>query len=127
MLLQPTSPLRLLSHLAEARELFEKFREEADTLVSVSEAPHSISGSGIYSTGNEPIIVKGQSQISNRQGKPKYYCRNGPSIYLGKISYILEASSLYSEAIIPYIMEKKFSFEIDDAIDFKVVEALYKT
>ena len=57
-----------------------------------------------------------------RQLKPKYYARNGAAIYITSYQSIMKYNSLLSEIIFPYFMEKEESFDIDDEIDWKIVE-----
>lgn len=119
-ILQPTSPLRNHVHIKEAYDLF--LSKKANAVVSLTEAEHS------------PLWcnkVKNDLNIDNfielnntpRQSLEKYYRING-AIYIAKTDYYLKYNNLYKEKCFAYIMEKKYSVDIDDIFDFKFAEFL---
>jgi len=121
--LQPTSPLRTTQHIDEALEIFEK-SPSAETLISVTEVdknPYWI----------QKINKKGF--IENCFGDPhqfiipkeNLYLPNG-AIFIGKEKEFLRSKKLYTSRTIPYIMDKKFSVDIDDKGDFHFAEYLLK-
>lgn len=123
LLLQPTSPLRTVSDIDGAIELM--LSKKADSIVSVVEAPHQFIPESIMLMNGEflkPFIVKDESNI--RQQKPKYFGRNGAAIYLFTYECLMKKNSIYGEKIIPYVMPKENSIDIDDLFDFEVCEYL---
>jgi len=57
-----------------------------------------------------------------RQIKPKFYARNGAAIYICTFDCLMHKNSLYGNKTIPYFMKKEDSFDLDDIIDWNLVE-----
>jgi N-acylneuraminate cytidylyltransferase len=126
MLLQPTSPLRTVTHIRESIALLE--RSGADSVVSVSEVPAHfnpmrtlrVDADGfatLYLTG-EPV----RRRINRRQDMPTAWTMNG-AIYLFR-TFVLDASepSLYGERTAAYVMAHEFGISIDSLDDWNNVE-----
>ena len=62
---------------------------------------------------------------SNRQNLPDYYINNG-SIYISKWDVFINDRSFYQKNCYPYIMDKKFSLDIDTIEDWEYAEFLLK-
>lgn len=126
LLLQPTSPLRMAKHIDEAIEQFLIGREgDVDTLVSVCEIEQKILwAKGIGEDGY--LYGHFDLDVSNprRQKLPRCYLPNG-AIYLAPVENF---SGFYGEKIIPYVMSKQESIDIDYRSDLddavKVLEKL---
>lgn len=118
MILQPTSPLRTSKHIDDSLKLF--CEGNADSLVSVTKVPHNMTPEKIMTLENGLLV--GNFQIKRRQDIPDYYARNGAAIYITS----LEKTSEYilGGRIIPFIMNKMESFDIDDMEDWAIVEKL---
>jgi CMP-N-acetylneuraminic acid synthetase len=124
MVLQPTSPIRNLSHINEAISLF--IEKKTDSLVSVVKVPHNFNPESIYSLENDLLInyLNSDKKIFNRHNKKTYYARNGPAIIITKTEIIKNSNSFYGKTVTPYIMSVEDSFDIDEPIDFRITEAL---
>ncbi len=117
VLLQPTSPLRSEKHINEAIELLEE--KNADAIVSVCEMEHSpLWSNTLPQDGSMKNFLK--DEVINKRGQDleKYYRLNG-AIYICQIKKLLESKSFFlRENIFAYIMDKKYSIDIDEEIDF---------
>lgn len=58
-----------------------------------------------------------------RQKEPLYYYPNG-SIWISRKSLYLRDESFYTDKTVAYEMPKLYSYDIDDELDFEVVETL---
>ena len=122
VLLQPTSPLRNNYHIDEAIELLGEKR--ADAIISVCEVDHSpLWSNKLPANGSlEGFLTK---EANNRsQELDKYYRLNG-AIYICEEERMLKENTLFiKDNIYAYIMDKKYSVDIDNEIDFRLVEIL---
>ena len=119
MTLQPTSPLRTLNHINEAIKLFEN-NKDADSLVSVVELPHNFMAEKLMNIEGKYLV--GNSEVKRRQEMEISYARNGAAIYITKTEKLGEY--IFGGKILPYIMKKIDSFDIDDMEDWEIVERL---
>ena len=124
MILLPTAPLRTSEHIDEAVALFEK--EQAETLISVSEAetPPSwymnMSDAGRIS--NAGFAVKGNI-VANRQVNDTFYIPNG-AIFILDYDLLKEKRTYYSDNTVGFVMDRKDSVDIDTIDDFEYAEFL---
>ena len=123
VLLQPTSPLRNEKHIDEAIELLNA--KEADAIVSVCEMDHSPLWSNTLPAS---LSMEGflREEVKNKRSQDldKYYRING-AIYICKTDELLKQNTLFLDKnIFAYVMNRKSSIDIDDEIDFKLVEVL---
>jgi CMP-N,N'-diacetyllegionaminic acid synthase len=124
IVLQPTSPLRRSNHIDEVLKIFHN--RMPDSVISVTKAPHNAnpySIMGIRSNGSIKQFLDYDELGNLRQKKPEYFCRNG-AIYACSYKCLVEQNTLYGDFILPYFMEKKDSFDIDDEVDWKIMECL---
>ena len=123
VLLQPTSPLRNEKHIDEAIELLEN--KKADAIVSVCEMDHSpLWSNTLPKDGNMSNFLKDEILNKRSQDLEKYYRLNG-AIYICKTEKLLENKGFFlKENIFAYVMDRKSSVDIDEDIDFKMVETL---
>ena len=119
MTLQPTSPLRTDTHIDESIELF-KNNSDADSLVSIVEVPHNFMPEKLMSYNG--LYLDGDDKSKRRQDIKTIYARNGAVIYLTKIGKLNEY--IFGGKILPYLMKKIDSFDIDDIEDWEIVEKL---
>jgi len=115
VLLQPTQPLRTAEDIDRAIEKY--FENGCKDLASVSEAddnPILIR----FIKNDELIPILNMSSTCRRQDMPKYYRVNG-CIYINNIRNLNENTS-FNDNIIPYIMKKEHSIDIDDYFDLEV-------
>lgn len=124
LLLQCTSPTRLTRHIDEAILSFIN-NEKADSLISVSEVTHTpwwnkkINNDGFL----EDFLSYDKINLTKRQDFPPIYIING-SIYIIKTNVLLEKKSFETNSTIAYVMERKYSIDIDDNMDFAIAETI---
>lgn len=125
MCLQPTSPLRDSEDIDRAIEIL--MDRQAISLISVCEADQHPYWMKKIEDGllKSYMDVDLETKYFRRQELPKVYTLNG-AIYISKTESLLKNRSFYSENTIPYIMTKEKSVDIDDIIDFKLVELILK-
>jgi CMP-N,N'-diacetyllegionaminic acid synthase len=119
MTLQPTSPLRTHEHINESIDLFIK-DPIADSLVSVTKAPHNCTPEKIMQMNGN--YLSGNNFLRRRQDIGEYFVRNGAAIYISKVAIL--SQNIIGDNILPYLMSKIDSFDIDDIEDWKIVEAI---
>lgn len=114
LLLQPTSPLRTSGHIEEAVALFEKTK--TDSLVSVVRVPHNFLPNGLYEMGDDALVPLSANDVTRRQDKKVLYARNGPVILMAHPS-LIRAGRLYGDRVVPYVMGREESVDIDEPQD----------
>lgn len=114
VLLQPTSPLRTSAHITEAIQAYAS--SGTDSLVSVMQVPHPFLPSSLYRMGENVLQPLSDTLVTRRQDKEILYARNGPAILIASASLIREGK-LYGSSVVPYVMDKESSVDIDDAQD----------
>ncbi|MFJ7889401.1 cytidylyltransferase domain-containing protein [Lysinibacillus xylanilyticus] len=123
VMLQPTSPLRLVEDIDGCIE--QLLQENAEFCVSVCEVGQS--PYWMYtldsSTKMQPLL-KQQTLITRRQDLPKVYTLNG-AIYLANIDLLKQTRNFITEETIAYVMPVERSYDIDTEEDFKICEYLY--
>lgn len=123
MLLQCTSPFRKAFHIDEAVSLLLGKEETADSLVSVTVTEHppywlrTVDGNGFM----QDFINHNRDQHQRRQESGEIYRLNG-SIYLCKTNALKEAKDFETSRTIPYVMEGRYSTDIDTEEDFSLCE-----
>jgi len=125
VVLQPTSPLRTSQHIDEALNIF--LSDNADSLVSVTEVDHNLNPYSVMRLKEDGTIEPFLEYDENknlRQLKPVFYARNGAAIYICTYDCLMGKNSLFGDRILPYFMKKEESFDLDDQIDWKIVESL---
>ena len=124
ILLQPTSPLRTAIHIDEA--LSKLIGSDADSVVSVVEVPHNFTPGSIMELEGEYLSphLPMNENFNLRQLKPRFYARNGAAIYAFTYSCLRDKQSIYGEKIIPYLMAKDCSIDVDDFFDLKLCELI---
>ena len=123
-LLQPTSPLRNAKDIKNAyAELKEK---NANAVVSMCELECSM-----HLVNKLPKSLSKKGFISNEQYNKRrqdirpYYRFNG-AIYISKVKTFMKHMNIYDDKCYAYIMDRSRSYDIDDALDLKIVEAILK-
>ncbi len=118
MILLPTSPLRNFNHINEAIELF--FDKSADSVISFTKEHHPISWHKIIDKNLK--IINFPTKLKNRQEENVTYYPNG-SIFIFKTN-LLKTNTYYTDNSYGYIMERRFSVDIDSIEDFEYAEFL---
>ena len=130
MILQPTSPLRQDFHIREAVELF--LKSKADSVLGVSEMPTHFSphramvisdSGGLMLFNGNPV----RKRIVPRQLVPRAYWNN-TSIYLLKTHFVFDnlEPNFFGERVEPYIMDVKYSVDVDEPEDWDKAEQALK-
>lgn len=131
ILLEPSSPGRQAFHIKEVAELIGK-NPEFDSLVGISETPghysylkqQQIDKNGIITRVNDGEILR--SLISRNQDIPKSYFINS-AVYALKVSNIFDGNnSLWGNKTYGYIMDNKYSLDIDTPEDWLIAEVKMK-
>jgi len=123
VLLQPTSPLRVVENIDESIEQLEE--KNADAIVSVCEMDHSPLWSN---TLDDSLSMQGflKDEVLNKRSQDLeiFYRLNG-AIYICNTEKLLEEKSFFlKENIYAYVMDRKRSIDIDKEIDFKIASIL---
>jgi len=125
VLLQPTSPIRPNNLISKAIKTFKS--SDADMLVSVCESSPS---NWILSINNGFLSFMHKSNFKNirkqDQTYDKTYLLNG-SIYIYRPEDIINSDDyVWRKKIIPCIMSKEESVDIDEELDFRIAELILK-
>ena len=121
-LLQPTSPLRRAKDIINGYKLMEQ--KNAGAIVAVCETEHSPLW---CNTLSDSLSMEGfvPTEIINkpRQKIPIYYRLNG-ALFLVKTSFLTDDFVIYDADCYAYVMDRKYSIDIDDELDFKLAEII---
>lgn len=115
---QPTTPIRLEEHVVDICRKFEENSDKYDFAASVcvSNKPlvliHSIDENGGMSEWNIDYSTY------HRQNYPAVHAPNGV-YYIAKIKEYLEQKHFYGPRSMAYVMDKRYSLDIDDRDDFE--------
>ena len=122
ILLQPTSPLRRVSDIDNA--IISRNNNKRDSAVSVCEI--SEYPEWMYRIEHNFMTnYLADDQLSKRrQDLEKVYILNG-AIYLSTRKHLCENLNFISKETLPYIMEKKYSVDIDNEIDWNFAELIH--
>jgi CMP-N,N'-diacetyllegionaminic acid synthase len=123
ILLQPTSPLRTTEDIDNAIKTF--LTSSKDSLISVTEYDHT----PYWAFRIEKEVLKPEfthGSLKRSQDVPKLYRPNG-SIFITRVDTFLKKRSFYTNQIIPFVMPRERSIDIDDEFDFSFAEFLLKT
>jgi CMP-N,N'-diacetyllegionaminic acid synthase len=126
MVLEPTSPGRRAFHLREATALLQT--SGGDSVASISEVPHhyapvkllKLHGDGmIHGIDGTPV----RNMIHRRQDLPPYYGFDG-LLYACKAELLMtEPPTLWGEKVIGYVVDSKYSVDLDRPEDWAAAEA----
>ena len=125
ILLEPTSPLRDVEDVDKSIEMLVD-NPEAESVMGVVRAEDS-NPAFMVKIGTDGLMIPfmGKAETMRRQDIPDAYYFEG-TVYLSKCDTYIEKKAFYHDKTIPYIVPKWKSFEIDDIIDFTIIEALMK-
>ncbi len=120
--LPATSPLRAVEDIEQCLEALD---EETDVVVTVT--PSSRSPYFNMVTRDEQgfsEIVLGTGETGRRQDAPLVFDMTTVA-YVARPPFILEQKGLFAGRVKSVIVPKERAIDIDDALDFKIAEALY--
>jgi len=120
MTLQPTSPFRNERHIDESIKIYSN-EKKADSLVSVVEVPHNMSGEKVMLL-KEGVLI-GDFKVRRRQEINETYARNG-AIYITNCNKLDDY--IFGGVVIPYVMDKVSSVDIDDMQDWRLSQLILK-
>ena len=124
VLLQPTSPLRTVTHINQAIEFY--LEKDADAVISVApvhESPYwmkTMNETGILSN-----FLSFSEDYRQRQQLPQVYRPNG-AIYVIRTEVFLRERSFYPAGSYGFVMDRKSSVDIDEEFDWIIAESLVK-
>lgn len=121
MNLQVTSPIRTVGQIRKALELYRS--SGADHLVTFSKSSKSKSLM-MYADSDGLLIPSRHGGDYLRQREPVRLYPTG-SIWVSSKSAYLKDKTFYSEKTKIYEVDKLYSYEIDDYLDFLVCESLF--
>jgi len=126
LLLEPTSPLTESYDIDQALTILNKNRSKADSIVGVSkvESQHPNFLNKINKIG---LLEPHQNKFGSerRQDLDELYHFDG-SLYISDTTSFINKKTFYHSRTIGFKMPKWKSFEIDDIVDFYVVESILK-
>ena len=126
LLLEPTSPLTTTDDIDNAIECLEKSNKNVDAIVSVAENVTAHPKFCIKLDSNEMIKKYDKKFYNiNRQKLDKTYFYSG-NFYLSKVDSFIKLKTFYHNKTKAIISSKAKSFEIDDELDFFIVEKIMK-
>lgn len=123
VLLQPTSPLRTEEDIDNAIELF--LESNCESLISVCKTNESPYWMHKIEKGYLKTLMGLDNYNKIRQDLPNTYMENG-AIYIIKSELLYKYNSFFTSKTVPYIMPRERSVDIDDELDFKFAELLFK-
>lgn len=123
--LRPTAPFRLARHVDEAVDLL-LAHPEADSVRSVCLAPYT--PYKMWRIGQGRLVPLLGSEMAGsynlpRQCLPPVYWQNA-SVDVVRRATLLEQRSMTGRVILPYVMEGRYSVDLDTEIDFVAAEAI---
>lgn len=123
LLLQPTSPLRTLADLENARVLLERNWDIADAIISVAalDGPHPYKAQ-VVRDGYLSSLLGGDAAVP-RQSLPTAYMPNG-ALYLAKLDVLLAEDTFLPRRALPYVMSAIASINLDGPLDLLLLEAV---
>ena len=126
LLLQPTNPLRTVDDIEKAVELLRTGKADSVMSVSKVEDHHPARMKLIGSDGylEEPSYAAKKFDAP-RQSFEAVYLRNG-AIYLFMTKLVIEKERIMGDRCLPHIIPRERAFNIDDEVDFVIVERSFK-
>ncbi|MEN6348192.1 MAG: acylneuraminate cytidylyltransferase family protein [Syntrophomonas sp.] len=122
VLLQPTSPLRIVDDIDNC--IRQCLRLGAPACVSVTEAQQN--PYWMYKLDKDmrmsPVINQ-SSEINRRQDLPRFYVLNG-AVYVAEVNYLTEHKSFLTTATLAFPMPAIRSIDIDTELDFSICSYL---
>lgn len=119
MNLQVTSPLRKIEHVEEVMKMF----KGCDHIVFFSELKYSKS---LFMNLNDGYLLPSRHGGDYRRKDELSYIYPNGSMWMSTKNNYLKDKTFYTKKLRFMNMEKIFSFDIDDEIDFYICEELYK-
>ena len=125
ILLEPTSPLRDVEDVDKSIEqLFGNEGCESVVGVAMSGTVHP---AFMVVKGKEGYLeaLDSEHSTSRRQDLPEVFFFEG-TVYVSKVDAYLEKRTFYHDKTLPYVGPEWKSHEVDDFVDFTIIEAIMK-
>lgn len=125
ILLEPTSPLRDVEDVDKSIEMLIDNPESESCLgVCMSGTIHP---AFMVTVGENGFLqpYEPDKQILRRQDLPSVYFFEG-SVYVSEVEAYLKKRTFVHDKTIPYIVPEWKSHEVDDIVDFKIIETIMK-
>lgn len=119
VLLQPTSPLRLVEDIDNCAKMC--IQRRAKACVSVTESTKNPYWMYKMRENYQIIPLLGQEFITRRQDLPMVYALNG-AVFVAETEFLKQSRSFITSETIAYIMPQFRSIDIDTEFDMKICE-----
>lgn len=123
VILQPTSPLRTNEHIEEAIKLYSN--NNSSSLISVTKTDHPVQWEMVIDENGYLENYFQNKELTNRQSYKSTYHPNG-MIYIYNYQEYIEKKGHGFENVVPYVIRKEYSVDIDDVFDFEYAEYIQK-
>ena len=125
ILLEPTSPLRDVEDLDSLIEILID-NPQCDSIVGVCKAEDVHPAFMVKLSENGFLLpYEDQMKTLRRQDLPDIFFFEG-SVYVSKCDAYIQKKAFYHDKTLPYIVPKWKSFEVDDIVDFTIIEAMMR-
>lgn len=125
ILLEPTSPLRDVEDVDKSLEmLIDSPESESCVGVAMSGTIHPAFMILVGKDGYLKPYEVGKHDL-RRQDLPNVYFFEG-SVYVSKVESYLQRKTFYHEKTLPYIVPEWKSHEVDNLVDFNIIETIMK-
>lgn len=122
--LDVTSPLRNIKDIKEAYKLFKK-KNASKLITATYSRKNPFFNQVMIKNNNVQLVKKSKNVIVRRQSAPKIYDMNA-SIYIFKRQTLIRSKEIFPKNTIIYLMPEERSVDIDNKLDFQIVEMLLK-
>jgi len=124
ILLEATSPLRDIEDISCALKILIE-TEGAESIVGICKTENAHPDFLVHKDNRNFIRPYGKNEFifKRRQELDNLYFFEG-SLYISYIKTLINRKTFYHEKALGYEMPKYKSFELDDIVDFKIIEAL---
>ena len=125
VLLEPTSPLRDVEDVDKSIEMIID-NPQNDSIVGVAMSG-TVHPAFMVVVNKEGVLeaLEPDKQTLRRQDLPNVYFFEG-SVYVSKVDAYLEKRTFYHDKTMPYIVPEWKSHEVDDYVDFAIIETIMK-
>lgn len=121
VVLQPTSPLRLVEDIDGAIELFQN--KNADSVISYTEEHHPIEWHKYIGDDGKFENIFEEKLLNRQDMKPSYFPNGAVFVFSCDL---IRKNKYYSDNSYAYIMPRFRSIDVDTLEDFKYIEFLMK-
>jgi CMP-N,N'-diacetyllegionaminic acid synthase len=120
VILQPTSPLRIVSDIDKSIDLF--IKKNADSVISLCKTENPVERlRKVTKLGKIENYNQGRFIIKNRADYEDVFYPNG-AVFVIKPKLLFEKSTYYSNNSYAYLMPRERSIDIDTQFDFDMAE-----